>query len=219
MAPTIGVSEQDTSTADTGDAADDDRGGVDPTRSATKQSLRETASAARRGLSPAERREASQRVVRHLLRLPALRRPATVLVYAATPEEVELSALVPRLHERGARTLFPRIRDRHLELVAAADVSRLALGRRGIREPPGPAVDPDRVDVAVVPGVAFDPHGGRLGRGGGHYDRLLPRLPERAVVLGVCFACQVVPRVPMQRHDVPVDVVVTERAVYRPACG
>lgn len=190
---------------------------MDPTGSATKQSLRESASAARRGLSPTERRQASSRVVRRLLRLTALHRPTTVLVYAATSQEVDLSSLVPRLHQRGARTLFPRSRGEDLDLVAAADVSRLAVGRRGIREPPGPPVDPDRVDVAVVPGVAFDPHGGRLGRGGGHYDRLLPRLPERAVVVGVCFACQMVPRVPMQGHDAPVDVVVTERAVYRPA--
>lgn len=180
-----------------------------------KTALRRTALLARRSLSDDERREAARHVVQRLLTLPPLRRAGNVLLYAALPEEVDVGGLVAPLTGSGARTLFPRVRGEELELVAARDLLTLTLGYRGVREPAGPSIDPAVVDVAIVPGAAFDVHGGRLGNGGGHYDRLLPRLAETATTIGVCFACQVVPRVPLEAHDQPVDVVVTEAGIHR----
>jgi len=177
--------------------------------------LRAATRAARRALSDLERHEASARVVTRLLALPELRGARTVLLYAALREEVDLAGLVAPLHERGARTLYPRVRGTSLELVAAADLLTLQLGHRGVREPVGRMVDPEVVDVAVVPGLAFDPRGGRLGGGGGHYDRLLRRFSSRTVRVGVAFDCQLVPRVPIEAHDEPVHLVVTERSVHR----
>ena len=180
-----------------------------------KARLRSSAADARRRLTPAQRAEASAAIVDRLLRQPELQRPGHVLLYAAMPEEVDLGRAVGPLRERGVRTLFPRVRGDQLELVAASDLLTLQLGYRGVREPTGPRIGTEVVDVAVAPGVAFDPHGGRLGHGGGHYDRLLAQLPEDCLRVGVCFACQVVPRVPRLTHDEPVDVVITERARYR----
>ena len=180
-----------------------------------KARLRASALDARRRLTPGERRAASAAIVERLLRQPELLRPGHALVYAAMPEEVDLATAVGPLRERGLRTLFPRVRGDQLDLVAASDLLTLQLGYRGVREPTGPRIDPEVVGVAVVPGVAFDPHGGRLGHGGGHYDRLLAQLPDDCLRIGVCFACQVVPRVPRAPHDEPVDVVLTERARYR----
>lgn len=180
-----------------------------------KAALRAAALAARRELGDETRALAAAAVTARLLGLPELHGAATVLLYAATREELDVTGVVVPLRERGTRTLFPRVRDRELDLVAADDLSRLEPGYRGVREPVGPAIDPEVVDAVVVPGVAFDPHGGRLGHGGGHYDRLLARLPEDCVRIGTCFACQVVPNVPRDEHDAPVDLVVTERAVYR----
>lgn len=180
-----------------------------------KTRLRATARNARRGLDDAERRTASAAAVSRLMNLTELRRPATVLLYAALDEEADPSGALPRLLDRRARVLFPRVRGEDLELVAATDLTTLTLGFRGVREPVGPAIDPGVVDVAVIPGVAFDPMGGRLGQGGGHYDRLLPFLDVECLRVGFCFSCQVVPRVPTEPHDEPVDVVVTERATYR----
>ncbi len=180
-----------------------------------KAALRTSTLAARRDLGQGQRTEAAAAVTARILALPELRSGATVLLYAAMRDELDVAGLVAPIHERGGRTLFPRVRDDELEIVAAHDLRTLQLGYRGIREPAGPALDPDIVDAVVVPGVAYDPHGGRLGQGGGYYDRLLPRLPATAVRIGVCFACQVVPWVPRQEHDAGVDLVVTERAVYR----
>jgi 5-formyltetrahydrofolate cyclo-ligase len=180
-----------------------------------KRSLRASARAARRSLRTPERQRASTTIVARLQRLPDVREAATILLYAAQPTEVDLGGLVRPLRSRGVRTLFPRVAGSQLELVAAADLRTLELGYRGIREPAGPRVGPEAVDVAIVPGVAFDPLGGRLGHGGGHYDRLLARLPEQCVRIGVCFACQMVPRVPRADHDEAVHLVVTEHALYR----
>jgi 5-formyltetrahydrofolate cyclo-ligase len=180
-----------------------------------KRALRAAAVAARRQLSTSERRSASAAIVARVLALPELRLVRTVLLYAAVPTEADPAGLVAPLRTRGVRTLFPRVRDDHLEPVAAADLRTLELGYRGIREPAGPRVDPEAVDVAIVPGTAFDPTGGRLGRGGGHYDRLLAQLRDDSVRIGLCFACQVVPRVPLEAHDETVDLVVTEHATYR----
>lgn len=181
-----------------------------------KAALRATARSARRGMDDAERRSASDAAVARLLALPELRRARTVLLYAPLREEADpTTTSLPVLRDRGIRTLFPRVRGDELELVAATDLTGLALGYRGIREPAGPTVDPEDVDVAVVPGVAFDVVGGRLGQGGGHYDRLLLLLPDDCVRVGFCFSCQVVPFVPCEAHDEPVDLVVTQRATYR----
>jgi 5-formyltetrahydrofolate cyclo-ligase len=179
-----------------------------------KGRLRTSALQARQRLTREERRGASGAVVDRLLALRELQAARTVLLYAARAEEVDLTALVGPLRQGGARTLFPRVRGPRLELVAASDLLTLQLGHRGVREPAGPPIDPEVVDVALVPGAAFDPHGGRLGMGGGHYDRLLPELSETALRVGVCFACQVVPKVPREPHDEPVDLVITERARY-----
>lgn len=180
-----------------------------------KARLRAAALDARRRLSARERSNASAAIVERLLSQTSLQRPGHVLLYAAMEEEVDLAGAIGSLRGRGARTLFPRVRGERLELVAASDLLTLHRGYRGIREPSGPRIDPEVVDVAVVPGVAFDPHGTRLGHGGGHYDRLLAHLPDDCLRVGACFSAQVVPRVPRAEHDEPVDLVITERARYR----
>lgn len=188
-----------------------------------KSALRASARAARAAMSAQERTDASERLAARLERIPELRRAGTVALYAASAQEADPAGVLPRLLAREVRTLYPRVRGDHLELVAASDLRMLQLGYRGIAEPVGVAVDPAVVEVALVPGVAFDLAGGRLGQGGGHYDRLLAALPATATRIGVCFACQVVPRVPREPHDAAVDLVVTERFAHRvaprPAAG
>ncbi len=184
---------------------------MDPDR---KPALRRTALDARRRLDPAERAAASARITTRLRDLPLLRRVGVVAVYAATADEVDLDAYARWLRGVGVRTLLPRVRGERLELVTVTDDAPLRAGHRGVREPGGIVIDPSVVEAVIVPGVAFDPHGGRLGHGGGHYDRLLAGLPSTARRVGVAFACQVVPAVPIEAHDEVVDAVVTERAVH-----
>ena len=188
---------------------------ADPAIATRKTALRHSVLLARRELTDEQRRAASRAAVERLVRLPEVWRAGVVALYVATADEIDPSAAVPLLRDRSIRTLFPRVRGDLLDLAEAHDPHALPGGFRGIREPTGPAIDPTVVDVAILPGVAFDLDGGRLGQGGGHYDRLLPDLPEDTVRIGLAFSCQVVPRVPREDHDALVDLVVTDHAVHR----
>jgi 5-formyltetrahydrofolate cyclo-ligase len=179
-----------------------------------KAALRRATRDARRSLTVEDRRIASATIVARLIALRELARAGTVALYAATDEEPDQSELAGALSARGVRLVWPRVVGDGLEL-APADPGDLRPGFRGLLEPPGPAVDPRDVEALVVPGLAFDPHGARLGRGGGHYDRLLAAVGEDALAVGVAFSCQVVPAIPRGPHDLPVDVVVTDRSVHR----
>lgn len=181
---------------------------------ARKQALRASIRRAREAMDDATAREASASIVERLIGLEELQAARVVAMYAATPEEADPSGLLRWLHERDVRTLYPRVVGDRLDLAEVSDLATLTAGFRGILEPPGVAIGPEIVDVALVPGVAFDPHGGRLGQGGGHYDRLLPLLTDRATRIGVAFSLQVVPVLPLEDHDVPMDVVVTEKAIH-----
>lgn len=181
---------------------------------ATKAALRRSTSRARRSLEPDQRVAANAAICRRLLGLSGLVRAGTVLAYAPMAEEADPTGAVSALRERGTRTLLPRVRGDELDLVQVADGHGLTVGFRGILEPVGPALDPFVVDAVLVPGLAFDLAGGRTGHGGGHYDRLLARLPDDCLRIGVAFSCQVVPRAPMDLHDEVVDVVVTEASTH-----
>lgn len=183
-----------------------------------KAAARARALAARTRLSAGERRRAATRVHARLDELAELRGARAVLGYAATPAEVDLDAWLWRLLRDGVGVLLPRVDGDRLQVSRVGDLARdLAPGWRGVREPrPAvPAVPPATADAAVVPGLAFDERGGRLGYGGGHFDRLLSELPPAVPVVGVAFHVQLTSRVPMTRDDRHVDLVVTERRVLR----
>lgn len=101
------------------------------------------------------------------------------------------------------------------------DFAELVPGMWGILEPPkerwgeaGKEIAPEQLDCIIVPGVAFDRHGGRLGNGAGYYDRLLQCVRVDAVLIGVCYESQLFDRIAMEPHDVSMDFVITEKAVY-----
>ncbi|MGH8874705.1 MAG: 5-formyltetrahydrofolate cyclo-ligase [Acidimicrobiia bacterium] len=165
-----------------------------------------------RGLPPASPAQ-SQAVVRHLAGWIAEQRPACVLTYLAIPGEVEVSELqesfpaviwlVTRTPSSGPLTIHSAQvrRERH---------------PHGFEQPVAgsPELDPGEIEVALVPGLAFDRRGARLGRGGAHYDRLLGRLPLAAVRVGVTLERRLVPRVPEGPRDVRMSRMATEVACW-----
>ena len=120
---------------------------------------------------------------------------------------------------QGKLTAYPRLTSSERALAyAVCAPSDLIPGLLGTREPPrlAPSADPSRLDLVLVPGVAFDLQCRRLGRGRGHYDATLAQLSGRAVRVGLAFELQLVAEVPFEPHDAPVDAVVTEaRVVFR----
>ncbi len=192
-----------------------------------KAMIRAAMRARRDSLSLEERRRRAGPLVARIAEHPAFRAAQTVLVYVAMRGEVPLAELVARAREEGKQVVLPRVVPgaRALALHVWPEHGELVRGDLGVAEPPPhwESVTAGAVDLALVPGLAFDLGGGRLGQGGGYYDSLLgelaprprdagdARLPRR---VGVAWAFQLMPAVPREAHDVGVDAVVTEESWY-----
>jgi 5-formyltetrahydrofolate cyclo-ligase len=158
----------------------------------------------------------SSQIVERLLELDELRGATTVLAFASIGNEVRLAPLIDAMWAAGKRVALPRVVDGELELGLADAGTTLVEGAFSVPEPPEDAekVQPDEVQLVLVPALAVDPRGYRIGYGGGYYDRLLPRL-ERACACAVAYDFQLVAEVPQLPFDVAVDLVVTDRRVLR----
>ncbi len=132
-----------------------------------------------------------------------------VLLYYPLADEVDVTSLMAEGRAGGKTVLLPAVVGDDLELRVYDGDESLRTGAFGIKEPLGREyTDYDSIGLVLVPGLAFDKEGHRLGRGRGYYDRLLPRL-SHARRVGVCFPFQIVESVPIEAHDQRVDEVVS----------
>jgi 5-formyltetrahydrofolate cyclo-ligase len=187
--------------------------------SEAKAALRRAVLRRRAALPEEERALLSGRIVATILNLPTYKNADVVLAYASFGTELQTDELLWRVLNDGKVLVLPRVEGSALGLYEVQDLtSDLAPGTWGIREPEPdrcPAVDRGGVGFALIPGVAFDRGGRRLGYGGGFYDRLLAGgLPDGTPLVSGAFEVQILDEVPTDPHDAPVDVVVTEREVY-----
>lgn len=148
--------------------------------------------------------------------LPGWKDLNTVLVYLPLPGEVDTWPLVHELWARGARTVAPCCRDcaGEMDFFEFQTIQDLSPGRFGILEPDRqacPQRSPEDIDAVLVPALAFDRDGFRLGFGGGYYDRLLSRLDQDVPTIGLGFDLQLVDALPRETHDQPVRVICTEQ--------
>ena len=179
-----------------------------------KSKQRALALAARRAMTAEQRAAASRAICERLLALPEIGRAQTVLSYRALQDEVDLSALHEQLRGRGVRLCFP-VSLPH-GVMEVYEPRGWRSGAYGIREPDrerSPRIEPGEIDLALIPCVAFDEGGMRLGHGAGYYDRYLPQC-GRAALIAVAFECQRLPAVVFDAHDRRMDAVVTEEKVY-----
>lgn len=181
-----------------------------------KPSTRRTMLSRRDAMPAAERATASAEIARRTGEL--LDRATTVALYAPKGSEVGTEAIDAGVRAAGGRVVYPRIPEHERRLAFhAARVDELVPARFGLREPTADAttqVELDEIDVFVVPGLAFDRAGGRIGWGHGHYDATLAAAP-RALTIGIAFECQLVDEVPHDPHDVRLHFVVSELDTYR----
>lgn len=183
--------------------------------------LREEAKRRLSALSERERSLRSRSLCARLTDTPGFRAAKAVLVYLALPEEVDLTDCIEAADEAGKRICVPRMdwSARTMEpLIVNWKSLKTEVREHGIAEPVGgKAASIASLDLILVPGLAFDTAGRRLGRGAGFYDRFLESFRQarraKAAALGVCFESQLVPEIPADGHDQPVDGVVTERRV------
>jgi len=141
-----------------------------------------------------------------------------VLGYVPFRNEVDVLPLLRSLLQRGAKIALPKVRkaEHRIDACLVDNLEDLERGAYGILEPRSESrVDPQEIDLVIVPGVAYDENRNRLGYGGGYYDRFLTGLSASAVSVAPAFELQVVPQLPRDAHDKRVDVIVTENRIIR----
>ncbi len=188
-----------------------------------KTKLRRALSDQRTRLSPVEKTAASAAVCDRLDTLPVLARARVVAGFVAVRGEIDPAAALARVRDRGDVVALPRVTDGAPRLrfhrAAASDAGDLRPGRFGLLEPDAawPEVALEAIDVMVVPGLAFDGAGRRLGYGGGYYDEVARFLGDgrRTALVGIGYDFQLVDRCPADGRDAPVDWVVTDARTVR----
>jgi 5-formyltetrahydrofolate cyclo-ligase len=175
----------------------------------TKEEIRGFVRRRRRGLDPAWVAAQSRKAAERVAAIREFEGAQTVCLYLSVGGEVSTRDLLDVCREKGKAVLVPAARDGAYALCRLEDGTPMRTGACRVPEPCSPVwADPACADVVVVPGVAFDRAGGRVGHGGGHYDRMLAGLTgARRVGLGFDF--QLLEKVPMEVHDQRMDVVVT----------
>ncbi|MDD2701741.1 MAG: 5-formyltetrahydrofolate cyclo-ligase [Sideroxydans sp.] len=184
---------------------------------ARKQTLRQRIIAARENLAASDRLHLSKKILSSVSSLPAYQQASTVLAYLNFGAELDTEHWVEHALRDGKRVLLPRVNkaSKQLELYQVSELQQdVAAGSWGIREPlPERCIKeeaPGTIDLILLPGVAFTRDGGRLGYGGGFYDKLLARLPHRPALVAAAFALQVVAGIPLEDTDQRMDWLVTE---------
>lgn len=173
-----------------------------------KKELRKHIREAKRQHTATQLDEMSTHIMQHLWQHPRVQAAHTIMLYHSLPDEPCTHKLAERLRQVGKTVLMPKVTGAtSMELRVYDGPDTLTIGSFGILEPDGTLfTDYAAIDTAVIPGMAFDPHGNRLGRGKGYYDRLLP-LAANAYKIGVCFAFQMLDNVPADAHDIRMDEV------------
>lgn len=184
----------------------------------SKAAIRKRFLTKRDSLTPDERDHKSSHIHARLLSLDECIQARTCLLYASFRNEVTTDPLIPAMIQQGRRVALPitdRSSQRLLLYEITNEVDDLVISTYGIREPrPGKhaLIDPDEIDLFIVPGVAFDASGTRLGFGGGYYDRLLSGVTGKAIV-ALAFEIQIASQLPCEAFDIKMKKIITERRV------
>ena len=183
-----------------------------------KAEIRRAVLAKLAAMSDKQRHDGSAAACSRLTALEVFQHASVVMLYMPLASEVDLTPVAIRCFQTGKTVCVPLVdwkrRDMEPVEVTSFDDHVMEVDEHGLRMPRGGApIPPDLLDLVVVPGLAFDAHGHRLGRGGGYYDRFLGRLRRTAATVGLGFDVQITDEVPVNDGDVSVDIVVTARRV------
>ena len=184
-----------------------------------KQQIRQQAHENRR--VQLQKDELSRQIVDRFMGLPEFASARTVMFYIDVRAEVRTRHALNDALKSGKRIVVPYCVDGELQLFHLESMDELEVGmykilepRRDLRELAQKQVTIEELDLVMVPGVAFDRCGGRTGHGKGYYDKLLEHARLDTPLVALAFECQLFPEIPMQEHDVFMDKVITEKAVY-----
>lgn len=194
---------------------------------AKKQALREEILLSLRQQPEPSRQAKSLQIGRRLFRTAYYRRAKRLLCYASVGGEVGTREILEKALSDGKQVFVPVVTDTKTRSMVAARITDLSkdLAHRGHYGIPHPLrltsrrVSSKSLDLILLPGVAFDRHGGRLGRGAGYFDRFLAEVPARVPRVGLAFGFQVLKNLPREPHDQAVCAVITEKAIIQAVKG
>ncbi|WP_448587509.1 5-formyltetrahydrofolate cyclo-ligase [Thermocrinis sp.] len=179
----------------------------------SKEELRHTIRSLRKNLSSSEHKRLSQRILENIQALGILERATVILAFCPFDGEPDISSIFAQIIKSGKKLVLPKVVGNSLRLCRVGSLELLNAGTFCILEPVEcEGVQPEELDLALVPGVAFDRKGCRLGMGKGYYDRTLGRV--RAFKVGVAFSFQVFEEIPCDPWDQGVDAVITEEGIF-----
>ena len=181
-----------------------------------KKEIRKAVRALKNSTPQEERDAKSLAIEEKILSMGIFEQPGTILLYHALPDEVNTDLLLATLSNRregNKRIILPVVEGEYLILKEYIP-EEMSTGYRNISEPTGILqIDPTEIELAVIPGMAFDCSCNRMGRGKGFYDRLIPYL--NCTKIGLGFNFQMVEKIPCEEFDQPLDMVVTEFEIYK----
>lgn len=179
----------------------------------TKPDVRKEFLRLREAQPAAQKKKNDAKIIRTLMNMPVFCDVQEFFTYLAHRGEVSTDALIEHFLEK-KKIIVPKIEKGKMRLVQLHD-ARFSQGTFGIREPDTFVLRDEltHIDVALIPGIAFDERGHRIGFGGGYFDRLLKKM--RCTTIGLAYEFQIIDKVPTHRYDVPVDFIVTEKRIIQ----
>jgi len=183
-----------------------------------KQILRMQNLAKRNQLSKREVAAKSKAIEEKFLALPEFEKAKTIMLYYGVNNEVETRNLIEKALALGKRIVLPatNFEKGTMKPVELSSLDKLVETEKGLLEPKlEKEVEVEEIELVVVPGVSFDSQGGRIGRGKGFYDSLLRKTSTKIALVGLCFEENLEENIPIESHDVKMDIVITDSKVIR----
>lgn len=185
-----------------------------------KKIIRKEAIEKRDSIPAAERKKKDRLIKKNFLDLLEFEKAKTLLFYVSFKSEVDTISMIEESLQVNKKIIVPKVnRETHqLRLYEIKDLKELSPGFMGIPEPDLPdnrIRDIKDVELVIIPGIAFDFYGNRLGYGAGYYDLLLSNMKKKIPFVALAYEEQLIDTIPSERHDVKVDIVVTDKRVLR----
>jgi len=186
-----------------------------------KQNLKQEISNKRKSLTKEDIKEKSSKIKDNLYSLDEFKKAKNIMFYVSFNNEVNTTGLIKELLiKKGKNVIVPYVIKNNpiLQLSELKNINELTAKTFGILEPKENYIrefSHKKIDLVILPGVVFDQNGHRIGYGYGYYDRFLKKLNSDVVKIGFAFDFQLIEKIPEERHDVPVDIVITEERVLK----
>jgi len=159
--------------------------------------------------------EDSHKIINNFLLKLDLSNFKTFMLYYPHKKEVDTTVLIKKLLQERKTVVLPKVSGQDIKPTIIKDLDNLIVGYAGIKEPVGFQINPKEIDLIVVPAVAYDKEGYRIGYGKGYYDRFLPKLRKDSLKIGFCYDFQLLEKLPHEPHDFRVDLIITPTQIFK----